>query len=138
MRKRSRIAIHPGEFLAEILTELEISQAEFARAIGVSPMRVSYVVRGTRPVTAELALLFGRALGQSAEYWLNLQAAYDLATARNTVRLKRVHTTVLKVPDAVGVRLEPIPARPARSGRKRQPPPASRTSAHAGSPGTRR
>jgi|SRR5215471_7106853 len=90
MRKRGRIAIHPGEFLAEILTELDISQAEFARAIGVSSMRVSYVVKGTRPVTAELALLFGRALGQSAEYWLNLQAAYDLATARNTVRLKHV------------------------------------------------
>ena len=90
MRKRGRIAIHPGEFLAEILTELDISQAEFARAIGVSPMRVSHVMKGARPVTAELALLFGRALGQSAEYWLNLQAAYDLATARNTVRLKRV------------------------------------------------
>jgi addiction module HigA family antidote len=53
--------------------------------IVVSAMRVSHVVRGSRPVTAELALLFGKALGQSPEYWLNLQAAYDLATARNTV-----------------------------------------------------
>jgi addiction module HigA family antidote len=44
-------------------------------------MRVSHVVRGARPVTAELALLFGRALGQSPEYWLNLQAAYDLRVA---------------------------------------------------------
>jgi len=70
--------IHPGEFLAETLTELGISQAEFARAIGVSPMRISHVVKGTRPVTAELALLFGRALGQSPQYWLNLQTAYDL------------------------------------------------------------
>jgi antitoxin HigA-1 len=73
--------IHPGEFLAETLHELGISQAQFARAIGVSPMRVSHVVNGTRPVTAELALLFGRALGQSPQYWLNLQAAYDLKTA---------------------------------------------------------
>jgi addiction module HigA family antidote len=84
------VAIHPGKFLAEILTELEISQAEFARAIGVSPMRVSHVVKGARPVTAELALLFGRAFNQTAEYWLNLQTAYDLATARNTVRLREV------------------------------------------------
>ena len=47
-----------------------------------------------RPVTAELALLFGKALGQSPEYWLNLQASYDLATARNAVgrRLKSVRT----------------------------------------------
>ena len=78
MIKSGLPAIHPGEFLAETLTELGISQAQFARAIGVSPMRVSHVVNGTRPVTAELALLFGRALGQSPQYWLNLQTAYDL------------------------------------------------------------
>ena len=70
--------IHPGEFLAETLHELGVSQAQFARAIGVSPMRISHVVKGARPVTAELALLFGRALGQSPQYWLNLQATYDL------------------------------------------------------------
>lgn len=74
-------AIHPGEFLKEMLEDLGTSQAEFARAIGVSSMRVSHVVNGSRPVTAELALLFGRAFGQSPQYWLNLQAAYDLKTA---------------------------------------------------------
>ena len=77
--------IHPGKFLLEILEELDISQAQFARAIGVSPMRVSHVVHGTRPVTAELALLFSRALDQSPQYWLNLQAAYDLKTAEATM-----------------------------------------------------
>jgi addiction module HigA family antidote len=83
-------AMHPGEFLAEALGELGISQGAFARAIGVSAMRVSHVIGGSRPVTAELALLFGKALGQSPEYWLNLQSAYDLATARKVVgrRLK--------------------------------------------------
>jgi len=78
-------AIHPGEFLNETLGELGVSQAAFARAIGVSPMRISHVIGGTRPVTAELALLFGRALGQSPEYWLNLQTSYDLATARAAI-----------------------------------------------------
>ena len=77
--------IHPGKFLLEILEELDISQSQFARAIGVSPMRVSHVVHGTRPVTAELALLFSRALDQSPQYWLNLQAAYDLKTAEATM-----------------------------------------------------
>jgi antitoxin HigA-1 len=92
MRESGLPAIHPGEFLAEILAELELSQAAFARAIGVSAMRVSHVVKGARPVTAELALLFGKALGQSPEYWLNLQAAYDLAKARKTTgrQLKKV------------------------------------------------
>ena len=73
--------IHPGAFLQETLHELGVSQAQFARAIGISPMRVSHVVHGARPVTAELALLFGRALGQSPQYWLNLQATYDLKMA---------------------------------------------------------
>ena len=84
--------IHPGEFLKDALDELGTSQAEFARAIGVAPMRISHVVKGTRPVTAELALLFGRAFGTSPQYWLNLQAAYDLKTAERTTggRLRAV------------------------------------------------
>ncbi|MBZ0169778.1 XRE family transcriptional regulator [Candidatus Methylomirabilis lanthanidiphila] len=81
MLKNGLPPMHPGAFLREILDELGISQAQFARAIGVSPMRVSHVVNGARPVTAELALLFGRAFSQSPQYWLNLQATYDLKTA---------------------------------------------------------
>jgi len=73
--------IHPGQFLQELLQELGLSQAGLARALGTSAMRISHVVRGKRPVTAELALLLGRALGQSPQYWLNLQATYDLKTA---------------------------------------------------------
>lgn len=53
-------------------------------------MRVSHVVNGSRPVTAELALKIGKAFGQSPEYRLNLQTAYDLATARKAVSLKTV------------------------------------------------
>jgi antitoxin HigA-1 len=85
MTKRGLPAIHPGEFLSETLGELNLSQAEFARAIGVSPMRVSHVIKGTRPVTAELALLFGKAFAQSPQYWLNLQVSYDLKMAENSL-----------------------------------------------------
>jgi addiction module HigA family antidote len=77
--------IHPGDFLNEVLEGLGTSQADFARAIGVSPMRISHVINGTRPVTAELALLFGKAFGQSPQYWLNLQAAYDLKTTEREI-----------------------------------------------------
>ena len=75
---------------------MDISQAEFARTIGVSPMRISHVVKGDRPVTAELALLFGRAFNQTPQYWLNLQAAYDLKIARVSIgkRLAGIHTLV--------------------------------------------
>jgi addiction module HigA family antidote len=75
-------AIHPGEFLRETLDDLGLTQAALADAIGVSPMRVSHLLRGDRPVTAELALRLGRALGQTPQYWLNLQTAYDLKMAQ--------------------------------------------------------
>ena len=81
MTKQGLPAIHPGEYLSETLNELSITQAGFARAIGVSSMRISHVIKGTRPVTAEMALLFGRAFNQSPQYWLNLQATYDLKIA---------------------------------------------------------
>src|SRR5215217_5008487 len=96
MTKKGLPAIHPGEFLAETLEELGVSQAAFARALGVSPMRISHVIKGARPVTAELALLFGRALDQSPQYWLNLQTDYDLKTAERSVgpRLGSVRSLV--------------------------------------------
>jgi addiction module HigA family antidote len=75
-------AIHPGEFLRETLEDLAMTQAAFADAIGVSAMRVSHLLKGDRPVTAELALRLGRALGQTPQYWLNLQSAYDLKVAQ--------------------------------------------------------
>lgn len=93
MVKNGLSAIHPGEFLSEILVEMGISQAEFARTIGVSAMRISHIIKGARPVTAELALLFGRAFNQTPQYWLNLQAAYDLKIAKASIgkRLDGIH-----------------------------------------------
>jgi addiction module HigA family antidote len=86
--------VHPGEYLAELLEELHLSQALFARAIGVSPMRISHIVKGRRPVTAELALLFAKAFEQTPQYWLNLQASYDLITTEKSIasRLFSVHS----------------------------------------------
>jgi len=92
MIKNGLPAIHPGDFLREILEGRRISQAQFSRMIGVAPMRVSHIIKGTRPVTAELALLFGRVFGQSPQYWLNLQGTYDLKLAERAMgkRLKAV------------------------------------------------
>lgn len=86
--KNQLFAIHPGEFLAEILEDHGMSQAELARAIGISPMRISHVIKGSRPMTAELALLLGRAFGQTPQYWLNLQSTYDLKTAEASLGRK--------------------------------------------------
>lgn len=78
-------AIHPGLFLQEILQEMHIPQTKFASSVGVSSMRISHVIRGKRPVTADLALRFAQALGQNAQYWMNLQTSYDLKTAQSSL-----------------------------------------------------
>jgi addiction module HigA family antidote len=80
------LAIHPGQFLSELLEELDISQVELARTINVSPMRISHIVRGERPVTADIALRFGHVFKQSPQYWLNLQDQYDLTIAHQACR----------------------------------------------------
>ena len=92
--KNSLPPIHPGEFLKEIIDELGISQAESARTVGLSAMRISHVIKGQRPVTAEMALLFGKAFGQTPQYWINLQAAYDLKIAEKAIgrKLAGIHT----------------------------------------------
>jgi addiction module HigA family antidote len=89
--------IHPGVFLKEILDELGMSQNAFAQAIGVSPMRVSHVIKGSRPVTAELAVLFGKAFGQTPAYWMNLQTSYDIKTVEKTLVQKIRHVQPLSL-----------------------------------------
>ena len=80
--------IHPGEYIKEILQETGVSQSAFAKNLNVSPMRISHIIHGRRPVTAELAFLIGKATGQTPEYWLNLQMDYDLKVTGRTVKRK--------------------------------------------------
>ena len=83
---RSRIAaVHPGIYLRELLEELGLSQYRLAQEIRVPAMRISHVVRGKRPVTAELALRLGQYFRQSPRYWLNLQSRYDMDIAEETL-----------------------------------------------------
>jgi antitoxin HigA-1 len=76
-----RPAIHPGEILAEELTELGITPAELSRQINVPPNRVSQIIHGRRGITGDTALRLGHWFGTSAQFWLNLQSAYDLRLA---------------------------------------------------------
>jgi addiction module HigA family antidote len=85
MTKKRISPVHPGVYLKELLGELTLSQYRLAKDIGVPAMRVSYVVNGKRPVTAELALRLGRYFGQSPRYWLNLQSRYDMDIAEDTL-----------------------------------------------------
>ncbi|MFN4226292.1 MAG: HigA family addiction module antitoxin [Hyphomonas sp.] len=74
-------AIHPGTVLAEELAELGVTLTAAARALGVPANRVSQIVNGHRAITADTALRLAHWLGTTPQFWMNLQAAYDLAIA---------------------------------------------------------
>ncbi len=75
-------AIHPGEFLAEMLEGLGVSAYALAKAIGKAPIQVSRILAGKASVTADMARRLGGALGTSPELWMNLQSLYDLEISR--------------------------------------------------------
>src|SRR5437773_10357049 len=77
----ARTAIHPGEHLAEQLEALDMSAAELARKLRVSANRITEILNGQRSVTGDTALRFGHFFHTSPEFWLNLQAIYDLRIA---------------------------------------------------------
>ena len=71
--------IHPGEILQEdFLDGFGIAQHKLAVAIGVPPRRINEIVRGKRRITADTALRLGRYFGMDPQFWINLQARYDL------------------------------------------------------------
>lgn len=74
--------ITPGEILAEeYLSPLGISQNQLARDIDVPVSRIAGIIKGTRAITADTALRFGKYFNTSPELWLNLQARHDLKVA---------------------------------------------------------
>ena len=86
--------IHPGEHLAEMLEELEITQYRLARTVGVPPRRINEIVHGRRSITADTALRLGKALGMTPEYWLNLQRMYDLEVAQASTDVSSIKPLV--------------------------------------------
>jgi addiction module HigA family antidote len=77
--------IHPGEILfEEFLNPMEISQNRLARAMHVPPRRINKIVHGKRAITADTALRIAHALGTSEQFWMGLQADYDLEEVRKS------------------------------------------------------
>ena len=75
-------AIHPGEILdEEFLRPMDVSKYRLAKAIGVGPRWIHAIAHGERSITAETALLLSRFFGNSAKFWIGLQAQYDLEMA---------------------------------------------------------
>jgi addiction module HigA family antidote len=80
-----RPAIHPGELLADELTELNITPTELSRQISVPPNRISQIIQGKRAITGDTALRLGHWFQTNAQFWLNLQSAYDLRVATDPI-----------------------------------------------------
>lgn len=71
--------IHPGKILKEeFLKPLKITEYRLAKDVGVPARRINEIVHGDRAITADTALRFGKYFQTSAQFWLNLQARYDL------------------------------------------------------------
>jgi antitoxin HigA-1 len=83
---RERRPIHPGEILAEdVLAELEMNANQLGKVLVVPPNRISEILRGRRDITVDTAFRLSRWLGTTPELWLDLQRAYDLEVAEQTI-----------------------------------------------------
>lgn len=92
--------IHPGEILLEdFMKPMGVTARQLAADIDVSPSRISELVNGIRPITADTALRLGLFFGMEPRFWLNLQSEYDMRVAmRNltnklTPRIRAFHQT---------------------------------------------
>jgi addiction module HigA family antidote len=77
----ARTPIHPGEHLAEELAALGVSPTELARQIRVPPNRISQIINAKRAISGDTALRLAHWFGTSPQFWMNLQALYDVRLA---------------------------------------------------------
>lgn len=79
--------IHPDEILLEdLMKPMAIAARQLAADLDVSPSRISKVMNGTRPITADTALRLGLFFGMDPRFWMNLQTEYDMRIAARTLQ----------------------------------------------------
>jgi addiction module HigA family antidote len=91
--------VHPGKvLLEEAMSPIGLSAGELASRLGIPPARVLEIVGGDRAITADTALRLARFFGMSAQFWMNLQASYDLKIAERTRGAEISRTVTPRVP----------------------------------------
>jgi antitoxin HigA-1 len=84
-------AVHPGEMLIEeFMKPLGLTAYQIAKDLDIQQTRISEIIKGKRSLTADTALRLGKYFNMSPDFWLRLQADYDLRMATASVDLKRV------------------------------------------------
>ena len=92
-RHHSIEPVHPGEVLREdILPALSMSKTAVADALGIPRQTLYEILNGKQPVTAEMAVRFGKLFGNGGRFWINLQRDHDLAVAERTVDVSGIQT----------------------------------------------
>ncbi len=88
-RSSAAWAVHPGEILKhEFLKPMNISCYRLSKAINVNAQRVNDILLKKTGVSADMAIRLGKFFGISPEFWMNLQAAYELVTAKKILGAK--------------------------------------------------
>ena len=98
-------AAHPGDILKDELAEIGVTPTELARQIDVPANRVSQIINGKRSITGDTALRLAHWFNTDPQFWMNLQAQFDLVTAEKTS----------------GAAIKALPIRSARRETSRQP-----------------
>jgi len=93
-RRKVRLAVHPGEILAEELRELGITPTGLAHQLAVPPNRITQIIQGKRSITGDTALRLAHWFGTDPRFWLNLQSSYeiDVAVAQAGDEIKKLPT----------------------------------------------
>ena len=85
--------VHPGEVLREdVLPALSMSKTAVADALGISRQTLYDILNEKQPVTAEMAVRFGKLFGNGGRFWINLQRSHDLAVAERMVDVSGIRT----------------------------------------------
>jgi addiction module HigA family antidote len=118
----ARTPIHPGEILADELDETGLSAAKLADVLKAPPNRLYQLLAGKRSITADTALRLSQYFGMSADFWMNLQSAYELDMARqqNGKAIRRIpKRTERAAVDQSGLRLSKASPRPRHTAARR-------------------
>jgi addiction module HigA family antidote len=92
--------VHPGEILLnEFIEPMKLTRYKVAKGTGVPQRRIDEICAGSRGMTADTALRLGRFFGVEAQFWMNLQARYDLDVAERESR-KRIEREVTPLKEA--------------------------------------
>ena len=98
MKQTPFIATHPGELIKDELKERKLTQKELSEMTGIKPSVLSETINGKRSVSLNVAIALEKALGISAEVWMNLQTQYDLDSAQIAEREKQKETVSITIP----------------------------------------